>query len=101
MAKVLRVQEEALIGLLFLVEHTGAGWAMDLFGKIYTYVRERFSMKQYGYSLWITAADRRVSFEPHSNRVDIFYHPRHLMLNLLSLDRMLGRGGKVSNLFGE
>jgi mannose/cellobiose epimerase-like protein (N-acyl-D-glucosamine 2-epimerase family) len=101
MAKVLRVQEEALIGLLFLIEHTGARWAMDLFGKVYAYVRERFTMKQYGYPLWILAADRRVSFEPHSNRVDIFYHPRHLMLNLLSLDRMISRGGKVSNLFGE
>ncbi|MHB9028089.1 MAG: AGE family epimerase/isomerase [Candidatus Latescibacterota bacterium] len=101
MAKVLRVQEEALVGLLFLIEHTGDEWAMNLFGKVYAYVRERFTMKQYGYSLWMLAADRRVSFEPHSNRVDIFYHPRHLMLNLLSLDRMLSRGGKVSNLFEE
>jgi hypothetical protein len=32
-------------------------------------------------------------------RVENFHHPRHLMLNLLALERMLRRGGGVSALF--
>lgn len=100
MTKLLRVQGEALTGALLVIEHTGADWARELFGRLYSFVRERFTMKQYGYPLWMHSADRRVTFEPHANRVDIFYHPRHLALNLLALDRMIARGGKVSNLFG-
>lgn len=99
MTKLLRVQGEVLTAALFIIEHTGEGWAKNLFGKTYAYVRERFTLKQYGQPLWMAAADRKATFEPHANQVDIFYHPRHLMYNLLSLDRMTSRGGKVSNLF--
>jgi mannose/cellobiose epimerase-like protein (N-acyl-D-glucosamine 2-epimerase family) len=100
LTKALWVHEEALVGALFIVEHTGEQWAKDLFGKIYQYVRANFPLKKYGHPLWITQGNRRVTFEPHADRIDLFHHPRHLMLNLLCLDRMLKRGGKVSSLFG-
>lgn len=100
LTKSLRVQEEVLTGSLCIIENTGEQWARDLFEKTYLYVRDRFPLKRYGYPLWMSGGDRRVTFEPHANSVDIFYHPRHLMFNILALDRMLKRGGKVSNLFG-
>jgi len=46
-------------------------------------------------NLELTVEDGR-----HFTRVGNFHHPRHLMLNLLTLDRMIERGGKVSGLFG-
>jgi len=97
--KALWVQEEALIGLLFIVEHTGAQWAKDWFAKAFTYVHEHFPLKEHGYALWDFWPDRNVTFVKHYPRIGNFHHPRHLMLNLLSLERMIQRRGKVSGLF--
>ena len=89
--KVLWAQEEVLIGTLFLIEHTGDPWARDMFARMYEYVIEKYPLKQYGYPLWIMGADRKVTFEEHYTRVGNFHHPRHLMLNILSLERMIKR----------
>lgn len=100
--KVLWAQEEVLIGTLFVIEHTGAEWAREWFERMWSYVREKFPLKKYGSPLWIYASDRRVTYEEflrRPKRVENFHHPRHLMLNLLSLERMIARGGKASGLF--
>ncbi|MCK4343686.1 MAG: AGE family epimerase/isomerase [Bacteroidales bacterium] len=97
--KVLWAQEEVLIGTLFIIEYTGAKWAKDMFEKMYNYVIDKYPLKQYGYPIWILGADRKVTFKDHTTRVGNFHHPRHLMLNILSLERMLERGGEVSGLF--
>ncbi|MCW5977460.1 MAG: AGE family epimerase/isomerase [Bryobacteraceae bacterium] len=89
--KVLWAQEETLIGALCVVEQTGEAWAREMFDRTYAYVQAKYPLKQYGFPLWITAADRKVTFERHANRVENFHHPRHLMLNLLALERMLKR----------
>ena len=99
--KVLWAQEEVLIGSLFIIEHTGAQWAKDMFTKMYDYVIDKYPLKQYGYPIWILTADRKVTFEEHTTRVGNFHHPRHLMLNILSLERMLKRKGKVSEFFAS
>jgi len=99
LGKVLWAQEEVLIGSLFIYEHTGEQWAKDIFEKMFAYVQDKFPLKQYGFPIWILSADRKVTFERNYSRVGNFHHPRHLMLNILSLDRMIGRGGKVSGLF--
>jgi len=91
--KVLWLQEEVLIGTLFMIEYAGDEWARRWFDKTYRYVREKFPLKPHGYSLWILGADRKVTFVEESSRVGNFHHPRHLMLNLLSLDRLI-EGGK-------
>jgi N-acylglucosamine 2-epimerase len=98
--KALWAQEEALIGTLSVVEHTGQKWAKDWFVKVYNYVQEKFPLKKHGYALWDSYTDRKVTFVEHSNRVENFHHPRHLMLNLLSINRMIERKGEISNLFG-
>jgi len=93
------VQEEALIGLLMIIEHTGAQWAKDWFRRGYTYVIENFPLKPHGYALWDLYPDRKVTFVEDFERIGNFHHPRHLMLNLSALQRIKARGGKVSNLF--
>jgi N-acylglucosamine 2-epimerase len=97
--KVLWLQEEVLIGTLCLIEHTGDQWAKDWFSKVFIYVQDKYPLKKHGFPLWITSADRKVTFVPHADRVENFHHPRHLMLNLLSIERMLEGGGKISGLF--
>ena len=87
--KPLWTQEEALIGALYAVEHTGEHWAKEMFANLYTFVREKFILKQYGFPLWILHGDRKVTFKRHTSRIGNFHHPRHLMLNLMSLDRMI------------
>ena len=81
-----------------MIEHTGALWARDWFSRTWNYVQERFSLKKYGSPIWIYAADRQVTYEEFQRRpkrIENFHHPRHLMLNLLSLERMIKRGVKV------
>ncbi|MFC1558120.1 AGE family epimerase/isomerase [candidate division KSB1 bacterium] len=94
--KSLWAQEEVLVGTMLIIEHSGAQWAKDWFAKMYTYVKEKYPLKHYGFSLWILFADRKVTFERHADRVGNFHHPRHLMLNLLSIKRMIKRRGKTS-----
>ncbi len=97
--KVLWLQEEVLIGTLFIIEHTGAQWAKDWFSRMYAHVKDKYPLRQYGFPLWILGADRKVTFVREYGRVGNFHHPRHLMLNLLSLGRMIERNGVVSDLF--
>ena len=90
--KVLWAQEEVLIGALLIVERRGSDWAVELFDKTNRYVREKFVLKNYGSPLWMYASDRKASYEAFlkmPKRVENFHHPRHLMLNLLRLERML------------
>ncbi len=95
--KVLWLQEEVLIGSLFIYERTGAEWAKEMFERTYAYVREKYPLKSHGSPLWMFASDRKVSYEAFlkmPKRVENFHHPRHLMLNLMSLERMIKRGSK-------
>jgi len=87
--KVLWAQEEVLIGSLYILRHTGAKWAKDMFEKQWKYVTDKYPLKQYGYPIWILSADRKVTFEKHYTRVGNFHHPRHLMLNIINLEAML------------
>lgn len=97
--KVLWLQEEILIGTLFIIEHTGAQWAKDWFSRMFEYVQDKFPLKQYGFPLWILGADRKVTFVRNSSRIGNFHHPRHLMLNLMSIERMIDRDGRTSGIF--
>ncbi len=87
--KVLWAQEEVLIGSLYVLRHTRARWAKEMFEKQWAYVIDKYPLKQYGYPLWILSADRKVTFEKHYSRVGNFHHPRHLMLNILNLEAMI------------
>jgi mannose/cellobiose epimerase-like protein (N-acyl-D-glucosamine 2-epimerase family) len=98
--KVLWEQGEVLIGALAVYEHTGALWAKEWFERMYTYVMDKFPLKKHGLPLWQEWGDRKVTFTPKTSRCEHFHHPRHLMFNMLALDRMIKRNGKPSGLFG-
>jgi len=84
---------------MVMIEHTGDEWAKDMFGEQFTYVHEKFTLKKWGYPLWIQVADRKLSQLPKSGDKDSYHHPRHLMLNLQCINRIIKRGGKVSGMF--
>ena len=99
-AKSLWSHEEPLIGTLMVTEHTGSIWAKQWFAKTYSYVQDKFPLKKHGYSLWnLWAVDRKVTFVKKYERIGNYHHPRHLMLNLLGIERMIKRHGKVSDTF--
>ena len=100
LTKALWAQEEVLIASLCIIEHTGEQWAKDIFSKMFTYVQDKFPLKQYGFPIWILAADRKITFVRHYSRVGNFHHPRHLMLGAQAIDRMIKNDGKISGLFG-
>ena len=90
-------QGETLIGLMLILEHTGAPWAAEWFGRVFNYMTEKFPLKKYGYPLWIDYADRKVTFvEKDFNRVEVLHHPRHLMMNAGALERIIARKGNIS-----
>ncbi len=97
--KVLWEQGEVLTGSMLIYEHIGAPWAAEMFTRMNDYVRSKYPLRPHGFSLWISEADRQVTFQPHAARVENYHHPRHLMLNLMALDRLIARGGKPSGLF--
>lgn len=98
--KALWVQEEALVGLTMIVEHTGAEWARDWLRRGYSHVIENYPLARHGYALWDIYPDRRVHFVEKYERIEHYHHPRHLMLNLSALLRIKERGGALSGVFG-
>ncbi len=95
------VEFEPLIGLMCIVEHTGAQWAKDWLDKQYRWVLDKFPLKKYGLPLWNDYTNRKGICDrgDGSRRAENFHYPRHLMLNLLTVERMIKRNGKVSNVF--
>ena len=88
--KVLWAQEEVLIGTLLLVE-SGLEWAAAEFSRMYSYVRSTYLMNHDGRPIWMYAGNRRMehaSFLAMPRRFENYHHPRHLLLNLMALDRL-------------
>lgn len=97
--KTLFVQEEALIGLLFVVEHLGSEWAKDWFREGYELVLDKYPLKPHGYPIWDLNPDRKFTFVEEYFRIGNYHHPRHLMLNIEMIRRMMDRNARVSNDF--
>ena len=97
--KPLWTQEEALLGTLFTIEHTGAAWAKEWFGRTFEFVQDKYPLKKHGLPLYDDWPDRQVTFVRHHKRIEIFHHPRHLMQNLVVLKNIAGRGGRISGIF--
>ncbi|MHB9028027.1 MAG: AGE family epimerase/isomerase, partial [Candidatus Latescibacterota bacterium] len=98
-SKTTWLQEEILIGTMFMIEHTGDEWAKQWFAKAWKYANERIALKQYGFPLWMSGGDRKFTFVRKANRCEHFHHPRHLMQTIISLQNIIKRGGKISGVF--
>jgi N-acylglucosamine 2-epimerase len=96
--KVLWAQEEVLIGSLLVYEHTGEPWAKAMFDRTLDYVEATYPLAKHGSPIWMYAGNRTVDFAEFQKlpkRIEHYHHPRHLMLNLLSLDRLIATSHQV------
>ena len=92
--------EEVLIGTMLLMEHTDLEWPEAWFGRTYEYAHETFWLKPQGYPLFKSAADRRGTLLPETSSNENYHHPRHLMRNLMALERMIESNGAASGFWG-
>lgn len=90
-SKVLSVHEEILIGTLLIFEHTGDSWAWDCFLKTYLYVQEKFYHPEYIFP--VESGDRKM-IKVNIKGMGNYHHPRQLMLNLLTLKRLMEKNQK-------
>ena len=96
--KILWAQTEVLVDALYIYERTGAQWAGDIFSRMYSYVREKYPLMSHGSPLWMYESGRKAEFGEFvvlPKRVENYHHPRHLMLNLLRIERMIAHGGRT------
>jgi len=91
--KPLWALNEILIATLNVFERTGAEWAARFFGMAQDLIDQKFSMKKHGLPGYMLFGDRRMTYHPHVARQDNYHPPRQLMLTILTLDRMIQRGG--------
>jgi len=88
--KCLWCQNETLVATLKVFERTCADWAAEYFGIAYRISNEKFWQKERGHpATAMLFADRHLTFQPHVGRQDNYHPVRQLMLNILTLDRML------------
>ena len=89
--KTLWSLNEIAIAALNVFERTRAEWAARFLSMAQEAIDEKFSRKQQGQPGHMLFADRRMTPQPHVSRQDNYHPPRQLMLNLITLDRMLGK----------
>ena len=89
-------QQEVLIGALIMIEHIGDVWAQECFSELDAYVQEK--MLRPDFAFWTFGGGRKV-INPSTGTIEHYHTPRHLMRNMLALERIMKRGGKVSGLF--
>lgn len=94
--KTLWGMNEVLVACLYVYERTGADWAAHYFGLAYQVISEKFSQRKRGLPGYMLFADRRFTFQPHVARQDNYHPLRQLMLNLLTLDRMIESSKKTT-----
>lgn len=90
--KCLWCQNETLVATLKVLERSNAEWASRYYDLAYTAIEEKFSQRARGYpAAYMLFADRRMTPQPHAGRQDNYHPIRQLMLNILSLDRIIGQ----------
>ena len=68
-----------------------AAWAREFFDRTQQLIDDKFSMKAAaGQPTYVLFADRRITAPPRSSRQDNYHRLRALMLNLETLDRLIG-----------
>lgn len=94
--KTMWAQCEAMIACMMVREQTGAAWAREWYDRLRAFTLKVMPVP--GHGVWRQAVDRsgkdlkRIGVS--AKRKDNFHQARYLMLNLLSLNRMLAQSGK-------
>ena len=92
--KTMWAHTEILVGCMMVIEHTGEAWAWDWYLRTWDYVKKTFCL---GVGAWEQAVNRqgepisREKWGINPMRRGNYHQPRFLMLNILSLDRMMER----------
>ena len=94
--KSLWCQQEVLNGTLFLIEHTGDEWAKRHFERAHNYIYEKFYNP--ANKFWHSGGNRKMT-NPNVNLMEHYHHGRELILGIMSLERIIKRGGIISGLF--
>lgn len=96
LGKTLSLHDEVLIGSLLLIEHQADDWADKCFAETYGYIEDKFLIP--GHVFAVEGGDRKVA--KITNRgMGIYHHPRQLVINLLAIERIIDRTGKISGVF--
>ncbi|MFA6472522.1 MAG: AGE family epimerase/isomerase [Candidatus Latescibacterota bacterium] len=89
---------EILLSLMHIIEYTGEQWAVDWYERVRAYSLKAYSTP---YGVWRQAVDRFGNNIQRdgipTTRKDNFHPARYMMLNILSLDRMIKNEGKLSS----
>ncbi len=88
-------QQEVSIGALLSIEHTGNAWAHACFSEGDAYMLEKMSCPDYAF--WTFGGNRKV-VNPGTKTIEHYHMPRYLMRNMLALQRIMKRKGKLSDL---
>jgi len=88
------VHEEAMIGLLTLIERLGWEWARDWYARIHRYTFGNFRIRRY--PGWHSYMDRQCTPQEHVKRRENYHHPRYLMLSLQIIDRLREHAGRAA-----
>ena len=91
-SKTMWAHVEILVGCMMIIENSGEAWAMEWYKRTWDYVKKTYCL---GGGAWEQAVNRQG--EPISReklginpmRRGNYHQPRFLMLNMLSLDRMI------------
>jgi len=88
--KSLWAQNEVLVATLNVFARTRAEWAARYFDMALNVINEKFSQKNRGFPAgYVLFADRQITPQLHVGRQDNYHPLRQLMLNILTLDRMI------------
>lgn len=98
--KALWLHDEICIGAMMVLEHRNAPWAGKWYARCFNYIREKLDNRNHGFKGWKVFPDRKATFDPAYDRIENFHQPRHLMLDMLAIDRIKKRGGRVSGALG-
>lgn len=92
--KTMWAHTEILVGCMTVLEHTGECWAKDWYERTWRYIKKTFCR---GIGAWEQAVNRygepisREKWGIHPMRRGNYHQPRFLMMNILSLDRMINK----------
>jgi N-acylglucosamine 2-epimerase len=90
--KTMWAHTEILVGCMMVMEHTDECWAREWYARTWTYIKNTFCR---GIGAWEQAVNRygepisREKWGIHPLRRCNYHQPRFLMMNILSLERML------------
>jgi N-acylglucosamine 2-epimerase len=98
--KVMWAHTELLVATMMILEYTGESWAKEWYERGRDYCLK--TMANTGNGVWRQAVDRFGKDKPRpgiSNyRKDNFHQVRYLMMNLLSIERMITNKNKISQI---